>query len=356
MRNLRSSLIVLCLIYAGNVTAQITITNNFDPAPGTILRSQNDSFVDSTYFSSITSGSGGPMTWDFTQRTYGGVFTTMVVSTSSTPEIDSFPGANLVLLTAVGLDTTWLIHLSNSGEFVREGVVTHSPSENLITVYRDVTPEWIFPVALNNQWIAFRHWTQYNQSTHTDIFDSTYCTVNAWGSATYRTRSVSCLRVMSDERFTYYTYNDSNALIFTSYADFNSANFVGQGFNNLVTVTKVTQSFGSNYNGSASSEFLNGANDIAENGDLPNNFSISQNYPNPFNPVTTIQYMLPISSDVTLEIFDILGRKVDALVDSRQQPGNHQITWNAADKPSGIYFYKISAGDFTETKRMVLLK
>ncbi|UCC78387.1 MAG: T9SS type A sorting domain-containing protein, partial [Candidatus Zixiibacteriota bacterium] len=89
---------------------------------------------------------------------------------------------------------------------------------------------------------------------------------------------------------------------------------------------------------------------------LPESFSISQNYPNPFNATTAIRYDLPEPSHVIIEIFDLLGRKVQTLVDQRQPAGHHQVTWNAKDKSSGIYFYKLKAGDYTEIRSMLLLK
>jgi len=97
-------------------------------------------------------------------------------------------------------------------------------------------------------------------------------------------------------------------------------------------------------------------NSIGETEAIPNTFSLSQNYPNPFNPTTTITYSLPAQSHVNVVIYDILGRQVETLIDTKQQAGNHQAVWNANSKPSGMYFYKIKAGDFIETKKMLLLK
>jgi len=87
---------------------------------------------------------------------------------------------------------------------------------------------------------------------------------------------------------------------------------------------------------------------------IPCQISLSQNYPNPFNASTTISYTLPHPSDVTLNIYDILGRKV--LYDGKQTAGKHSIIWNADGFSSGVYFYKIQTGDNVETKKMVLLK
>ncbi|MEE8418381.1 MAG: T9SS type A sorting domain-containing protein, partial [candidate division Zixibacteria bacterium] len=90
--------------------------------------------------------------------------------------------------------------------------------------------------------------------------------------------------------------------------------------------------------------------------ELPHYFSISQNYPNPFNASTTIQYNLPAVSDVKIDIYNILGRKVETLIQGEQQAGYHQITWDAEDASSGLYFYRIQAGEYAETKKMLLLK
>jgi len=94
--------------------------------------------------------------------------------------------------------------------------------------------------------------------------------------------------------------------------------------------------------------------DLSNN--LPDEFSLLQNYPNPFNAQTVINYSLPEATHVTIEIFDLLGRKIETLVDSKHQAGYHQITWNAVDQTSGIYFYKIQTNDYSESKKMLLLK
>jgi hypothetical protein len=90
--------------------------------------------------------------------------------------------------------------------------------------------------------------------------------------------------------------------------------------------------------------------------ETPNTFSLSQNYPNPFNPATTIKYDLPSPCRVRIDIYDILGRRVATLADEEQPAGVHQAIWNAQDKSSGIYFYRIQAGEFVETKKMMLMK
>lgn len=88
----------------------------------------------------------------------------------------------------------------------------------------------------------------------------------------------------------------------------------------------------------------------------PQVFALIQNYPNPFNPVTLIKYDLPVDCQVKLEIYNILGRRVANLVDGQQKAGYKRATWNACDFASGIYFYRLKAGNFTSTRKMVLLR
>jgi hypothetical protein len=87
-------------------------------------------------------------------------------------------------------------------------------------------------------------------------------------------------------------------------------------------------------------------------------YALSQNYPNPFNPSTLISYELPLTGLVTLKVYDLLGREVATLVNEEKPAGsyNAQFTMNNVQLSSGIYFYKLQAGEFVETKKMILLK
>ena len=89
---------------------------------------------------------------------------------------------------------------------------------------------------------------------------------------------------------------------------------------------------------------------------IPSNYSLSQNYPNPFNPTTTIEYNIPYDGFVVLKIYDILGREVKTLVNEEKSAGNYSVTLNASSLASGVYFYRLSAGNYTSIKKMVVLK
>ena len=88
----------------------------------------------------------------------------------------------------------------------------------------------------------------------------------------------------------------------------------------------------------------------------PGSYVLEQNYPNPFNPSTTIRYRLPVSSKVLLEVFDLLGRKVETLVDGNQARGSHEAVFTASRLSSGMYVYKLQAGGFSQIRKMVLIK
>ena len=105
---------------------------------------------------------------------------------------------------------------------------------------------------------------------------------------------------------------------------------------------------------------------------FPNNFMLYQNYPNPFDPTTTIHFVIPnevrnskdtrnteyysVQQNVTLKVYDVLGREVATLVNEQKPAGNYEVTFDAADLSSGIYFYTLRAGSKNITKKMILLR
>ena len=102
--------------------------------------------------------------------------------------------------------------------------------------------------------------------------------------------------------------------------------------------------------------YSGGTTGIEDGGSVPLSFNLSQNYPNPFNPTTTIEYTIPQSRFVSLKVYDILGREVKTLVNGQELPGTHKVRFNGIGIASGVYFYRIQAGEFISTKKFVLLK
>jgi hypothetical protein len=90
--------------------------------------------------------------------------------------------------------------------------------------------------------------------------------------------------------------------------------------------------------------------------EVPQSYALYQNFPNPFNPSTTIRFDLARSSDVRITIYDITGRQVDLISGKALRPGKYELDWNAGSLSSGVYFYTLSASDFVQTRKMILVK
>ena len=90
--------------------------------------------------------------------------------------------------------------------------------------------------------------------------------------------------------------------------------------------------------------------------EIPSKYDLAQNYPNPFNPVTNLEFGIPDLGFVSLKIYDLLGKEVVTLVNEKLNPGTYRVEFDAGSLTSGVYFYRLTSGDFTDTKRMVLVK
>lgn len=95
---------------------------------------------------------------------------------------------------------------------------------------------------------------------------------------------------------------------------------------------------------------------IQHNGEIASSFALEQNYPNPFNPSTSIRFTVPVNTAVKLKVYDLTGQEIAVLLNESKSAGNYSVTWEASGYPSGVYFYEMTAGDFKERKKMVLVK
>ena len=123
------------------------------------------------------------------------------------------------------------------------------------------------------------------------------------------------------------------------------------------TIIGHTNSFGAGYWDIWLLKVAARISDIGHKDDIiPSFFTLTQNYPNPFNPLTKIKYQIPELSFVTLKVYDVLGNEITTLVNEEKLSGNFEVVWNANAFPSGVYFYQLQAGDFVDTKKMILMK
>ncbi|MBL7191593.1 T9SS type A sorting domain-containing protein, partial [bacterium] len=101
---------------------------------------------------------------------------------------------------------------------------------------------------------------------------------------------------------------------------------------------------------------LTGWGDDAVSIETPSEYFLTQNYPNPFNPETTIEFGLKENSKVTLEVYNVMGQRVATLIDGYLDAGYQMVVWDASSQSSGVYFYKLHAGDFTSVKKCIIMK
>ena len=193
--------------------------------------------------------------------------------------------------------------------------------------------------------------TKYMRDITTDRFNNVYLT----GSNTYSTTGSDMLTVKLNSngvRVWSISYNGSYGAGDAAYALVldTALNVYVTGISDYIPILQYDHSHGTTLKYSQPI----GIKKISES--VPDKFSLSQNYPNPFNPATVINYRLPITNFVKLVIYDAPGREVAVLVNEKQQAGEYQVEWNASNYASGIYFYKLSTAEFTETKKMVLVK
>ena len=176
---------------------------------------------------------------------------------------------------------------------------------------------------------------------------------------------------------TYYIFNQSPAtkiFLYTNYFEVSGNRKLAKNFGLVYQEGRASTSLtewnlrGCVINGVlyGDTTFPVGVNQISTK--IPETFSLSQNYPNPFNPATKIKFSIPpskgarpsrLGSDegmITLIIYDILGREVAILVNEQLQPGTYEVEWDGTNYPSGVYFYKLVSSEYTETKKMVLIK
>ncbi len=129
-----------------------------------------------------------------------------------------------------------------------------------------------------------------------------------------------------------------------------------EGYANGVFVSGNYVYVANRYDGIYILKFTGATSVLEDNGIIPKQFTLHQNYPNPFNPATTIRFSLPKSTNIALKIFSLHGEEIETVVKGKYPAGLHEVRWNAGNLASGVYLYQLQAGNFVETKKMILIK
>ncbi|HSD64820.1 MAG TPA: T9SS type A sorting domain-containing protein [Ignavibacteriaceae bacterium] len=358
MKKTGALLFCLVLLAGSKSFAQITITENDLQSYLTIGNVL--SVLDDTSTTSLNIGGTGQTSWDFSGLSSDLQFTLSCVNPSTTPYGGHFPSATVSFFDTTLIQgyllQSWVYFGVNNGLLQYGSVGEGSAGGFNITFISHNNPaakNIIVPLTMGT------NWSENYTATDTTLisplppnvsitnYHNEYA-VDAYGNMTLPGgATVPALRVRLDSRSNGTEYNRSIAYLFLTNngtqisvdaADTTSPN------TGVIPVKGIS--------------FINaGITDVRQaNNTIPDNFNLEQNYPNPFNPTTQINYSIPSSQKVVLKVYDELGREVATLVNIEQPAGNYSADFNAAGLASGVYFYRLQAGNFIEMKKMILMK
>ncbi len=353
MRTVTAAKIVLLVSWlSSSAFSQITVSQQ--DLLGLIGRTQTFESLN-TGGAEINIGTpGGPQVWDFT--TFNFPFNTLreqYHTPQATPFGASFPAANLAVQLTVSLADTVAVYLyaeispENIGIL---GTVVATPNTLYVYRTRSFTNTSGLPITYGKSW-------QTTVVTTFEIsglinYDSTVTqsTVDAWGTARLPLGEIACLRI-HDREISYQTtfFNGQPLARDTSF----STSYTWRSKNNL-DVAAIPSA--GTFNRLVSSAQTAVSEDQAS-AFTPARFELAQNYPNPFNPSTQISFALPSAQRVTLKVFDLSGKEIATLLnDAHKAAGVHALRFEAHALPSGVYFYRVNAGEYVATRKLLLVR
>jgi hypothetical protein len=344
-------LFLFVIMFSGHqVFGQMTVTSGHNPVPGDIQKIVNCD-------TNVSAGNpGANVTWNFTNLQKRDSSNINFVNPSGTPYASSFPASN-VASTADNLSYNYL--KTSASDLVLLGI--GSPT---------VTAPLTDPQILMQYPFTYLSTFSDNSVAQTTVSGLTVyrkgaltATGDGWGTLNMPFGSfANALRVKIN-----ITYKDSVAILGVISTTVQTTYYwfvPGKKFQVLEVTTTSTTSGGNTTN--SKSVIYNPSSPpigiIKISSNVPEKFELGQNYPNPFNPSTKIEFSLPPLEGgkggdfVKLVVFDILGREIKVLVNDNLSPGTYEAEWNASNMPSGIYYYSLVSGNFSETKKMMLIK
>ena len=359
---IRSGALLFCFVlFAGvKLSAQIQITQS-DVQAFISIGNTLESSIDTTT-PSINIGSTGATSWDFSGLSADIQSTFTCVSPSGTPYGSHFPSATAAfngITEEMGYQLNSWQYLGISGG--NDGLLNYGSGAqgniglqiNVVLTNNPADRTIVIPLMMGSNWTE--DYVERDSSALTGFPPEVSVinihkenVVDAYGTMTLPGGAqVQALRVRTDEtdngdsynRFISYLFlTKTGTQISVEAADTTSPN------TGVIPVDGITF-LGSGVTGVKPADNT-----------TPADFNLAQNYPNPFNPTTQINYSIPSSQKVVLKVYDELGREAATLVNENQAAGNYTVDFNASNLASGVYFYRLQAGDFVQMKKMVLMK
>jgi len=352
-------LITIFLLFSLCTFAQITITSadiNAQYSPGNSTTFRTDTIVNS-----VDIGQLGSTIWDFSFLTPNPVYDIMVtaVDPATTPYHGSYPGSNLASLSQMdfmGITADVYSYLSVNGSFNSHGNVIDADTILFTETSDPVEPQATFPftynsmIAYNGVRTSVMEITGFPpHTTMTTVIDTSK--VDAYGPMTLPGGiTVDALRIREDEIEIF----QGPPMIYERHVSYT---FIAKNGASVNVPSDTVQSTSGVINNTASISWNMGlSTDVKIDETLPSDYSLRQNYPNPFNPSTSIEYSIPEESFVELKVYDILGTEVATLVSDQRAAGVYKADFSGNGLASGFYIARITAGKFTDTIKMTLLR
>ena len=355
-------LLFTLIVFSTATLAQITITST-DASAINAVGNVITNHLDSTT-ASIDIGSPGETSWDFSALNshYTSAFTSVVPS--STPYHSSdFPTSNVAFNFNINIMGTaaegWAYSTQNTNNYEQNGqalkAVIGTDTMLIMSILSPVQVFFPLPFTFNSQWgsdFDITNTTYFNgvpfiitTANHTENV-----VVDAWGNMTMPGGAVlQALRLRRDDRYT--SPSPPFYMRTISYSFITKSGSVVEVIANDTTAPNsgIIQTDGATWS-------ISGTVGVESEDQIPTQYSLGQNYPNPFNPSTIISFSILNSEFITLKVFDVLGNEVSTLINEEKPAGSYQVEFDAGIFSSGIYFYKLQAGNYVETKKMILLR
>jgi hypothetical protein len=347
-------LLLACGFLCVQVFAQTTITES-DIQTAYAVGNQYSSYSDTTGTQVfVGSASGTEQTWDFRMRPFSYQGSGISIDPASAPQINEFPEANIVTYSVTALPSGDSVGGHTYNQLTPTMFWFHGVggTEGSVTRYSPPLPAMKLPCTYNTTW-------EYQGDTNHIIpglmwtVMTTNYTIDAFGTVRLPVGDYPALR-MKNVTFTY-SYNVFAGLSRTKSITYS---FMTRGLAGVTVKIDTTQENLSTVVPEYVMYTRSGTADVIElvGAQIPSEFSLEQNYPNPFNPTSSIRYALPIQTHVTLRVYDMLGRVMQTLVDETQEAGLYEVQLDASGFATGVYFYRLAAGSFVDTKKMLVLK
>ena len=304
---------------------------------------------------------GGPQTWNFTTEQfpngYNQEFT--VIDPSTTPYADTFPDADHVWSNAGQGDSLTVYQyfdITNSALFL-DGMVLSSMDTLITSKSEPAEKVIVFPAQLNTTWNNnFAERTELSGFAYVDS-TSRVSTIDAWGTINTPAGSFDCLRLREDETSITTIYLFSIPFL-SDTSTYISYSWVTEQYGLIANLSSLDDEQNPNFTKASDVTFRTSVQTAIGDtpGQITESFDLLKNYPNPFNPTTTISYNLNRASEVKLTIYNAIGQEVQTLFKQHQLQGSHEITWDAGDQPSGVYFCELKADGQSSVRKMILIK